>query len=111
MYSSSKIHTKQSPDIMTVEAGAAIDIKSGAAIKANGTQASAINTLTGGTGGAASDALQVIPDPADSPATADALRDDLVANVLPTIRNDIADVTAKVNAMLAALRGVGAIAP
>lgn len=54
---------------------------------------------------------QAIPDPADTPATADALRDDLVANALPAIRNNIADVGKKLNDTLAALRAAGVIAP
>jgi hypothetical protein len=76
-----------------------------------GTQASAIASLTDNSAGTANDTIQAIPDPADTPASADALRDDLVTNVLPAIRNDIADLTAKVNAILAALRGTGAVAP
>jgi hypothetical protein len=43
------------------------------------------------------------PNPADAPASADSLRDDLVANVLPVLRNDLADLTAKLNAVRAAL--------
>lgn len=43
-----------------------------------------------------------IPDPADSPANADALRDDLVANTLPAIRDALATLAAAVNSILAA---------
>ncbi len=63
--------------------------------------------LTDNTGGTANDTLQAIPDPADSPATADALRDDIVSNVLPSIRNDLADLAAKVNAIRTALVNLG----
>ena len=44
-----------------------------------------------------------IPNPADAPATADALRDDLVANVLPAIRS-------KLNALRDMARNLGAMA-
>ncbi len=53
--------------------------------------------LTDNTGGTADATIAAIPDPADAPATADALRDDLVANALPAIRNAIADLAAQVN--------------
>lgn len=65
--------------------------------------------LTDNTSGTANDTLQAITDPADSPATADALRDDLVANALPAIRNDLADLAAKVNALRTALVNLGLI--
>lgn len=64
----------------------------------------AIASLTDNTAGTANDTLQAVPDPADAPVSADALRDDLVANALPAIRNDFADLAAKVNAILTALR-------
>lgn len=57
--------------------------------------------LTDNTTGAANTTVEAIPNPADAPATADALRDDIVANVLPAIRNDFADVVAQVNALVA----------
>ena len=41
---------------------------------------------------------------------ADALRDDIATNVIPAINNNLADVQAKVNGILAALRGVGIVA-
>lgn len=65
--------------------------------------------LTDNTTGAADSTLQAIPNPTDSPATADALRDDIVANVLPAIRNDLADLAAKVNEIRAALVTLGAL--
>lgn len=43
--------------------------------------------FTDNTAGTASRTLAALPDPADTPASADALRDDLVANVLPVLRN------------------------
>jgi hypothetical protein len=68
-----------------------------------------IVALTDSTSGTANDTLQAIPDPADAPASADALRDDLVANALPAIRNDLADLAAKVNAIRTALANLGLV--
>lgn len=53
--------------------------------------------LTDNSAGTANTTLQAIPDPTDTPATADALRDDIVANGLPAIRNNFADLAAMVN--------------
>jgi uncharacterized phage infection (PIP) family protein YhgE len=60
-----------------------------------------IVSLTDNTTGAANDTLQALPDPADTPADADALRDDLVTNLIPALRNNYADLAAKVNALIA----------
>lgn len=68
-----------------------------------------IVALTDNTGGTANDTLQAIPDPADTPLTADALRDDIAANILPAIRNDLADLTAKVNEMRSKLATLGLV--
>ena len=68
---------------------------------------SALTALTDSTGGTANSTLEAIPDPADAPATADALRDDLVANALPAIRNDFADLAAQVNSLHSRLRDAG----
>jgi len=87
--------------------GGELKIATGGKITANGTQASAITTLTDSTTGTANNTLQALPDPADTPATADALRDDLVANLIPALRNNYADLAAKVNAILTALQGAG----
>lgn len=86
--------------------------------------------ITNNSAGTADGTLEALPDPADTPGTADALRDDLVANVLPVIRNyatelatrqaenrtahtaerdAIKELAAKVNAILAALRTAGII--
>jgi hypothetical protein len=66
--------------------------------------ASGIAALVDNTAGVADGTLQAIPDPADTPASADALRDDITNNVLPAIRNDLADIAAKVNALVAAAK-------
>jgi hypothetical protein len=62
--------------------------------------------LTDNTTGTANTTLQAIPDPADTPASADALRDDIVANDLPAIRNNFADLAASNNAIIADLADV-----
>lgn len=56
-------------------------------------------TLTDNSGGSANTTIAAIPDPADTPADADTLRDDLVANVIPALRDAIADLAAQVNAL------------
>ncbi len=56
-----------------------------------------IVALSDSSGGTANDAIQSLTNPADTPATADALRDDLVANLIPELRNNFADLAAKIN--------------
>lgn len=56
--------------------------------------------LTDNSGGSADSTIAAMTDPADTPVTADALRDDLVANYLAAARNNIADLAAKVNALI-----------
>jgi hypothetical protein len=73
-----------------------------------GTQASAIADLAG-TVGTANDTLTAVPVPADTPATVDALRDDIATNLIPAINNNFADVQAKLNAILTAIRGVAIV--
>lgn len=72
-------------------------------------QADAVTDYTDNVGGAVASVLAAIPDPADTPATADALRDDLVANVLPKIRDALSSLAAKENATRAELRQAGVI--
>lgn len=64
-----------------------------------GLAGTAIAALTDNSGGTANTTLEAIPDPTDTPASADALRDNLVATTLPAIRNNIADLTAAINAL------------
>lgn len=66
-----------------------------------------IGALTDNTGGTANTTLQALTDPADTPADADALRDDLVANMIPEIRNNFADLAAQMNAFRTSLRNAG----
>jgi hypothetical protein len=56
-------------------------------------------TLTDNSGGTATTTVQALTDPTDTPITADALRDDLVANLIPELRNNFADLVAQVNAL------------
>lgn len=48
--------------------------------------------LTDNTAGTVSTTLAALPDPADGLLTADALRDDLVANLIPVLRNALASL-------------------
>lgn len=75
-------------------------------LAANGGVSAAIDALTG-TVGTADGALVAMPTLTDTPATADALRDDLHTNWKPAIDNNIADLQAKVNALGAALLKAG----
>lgn len=78
--------------------------------KAPVAQAAASANLTDSSGGTANDTVQALTNPADTPATADALRDDLVANLIPELRNNYADLAAKVNKVLTVLRDLGLMA-
>jgi len=64
-----------------------------------GIGATLIAALTDNSAGTANTTLEAIPNPTDAPATADALRDDIVATVLGPIRNNFADLAAAVNAL------------
>lgn len=59
--------------------------------------------------GTATDTLEAIPDPTDTPGTADALRDDIVANLLPPLRNNLADLADAFNDLRTALLAAGVI--
>lgn len=56
------------------------------------------------TAGVADTTLQALPNPAAAPATPTALRDDIVNNLLPVLRNNFADIAAKLNAVIATIR-------
>jgi len=84
-----KVYLKQGGDELVVASGGAINVETGGAIKANGTQASAIASLTDGTTGTASDTV-----------------DDATASV----KDDIASLAAKINAILVVLRDANLIA-
>ena len=48
-----------------------------------------------------------VTDPADSPASADALRDDLVTNTIPSIESQLNALGVKINAVITALENSG----
>ncbi len=61
-------------------------------------------------GTATNDTLEALPDPTDTPADADALRDDIVATLLPPLRNNFRDVASQINEIRAALQAAGLMA-
>lgn len=69
-----------------------------------------ISALTDNTAGTADNTLAALPDPTDTPASADALRDDLVANLIPVLRNNYADLASQVNDIRTVLRNLGLMA-
>lgn len=79
---------------ISLGAGLALDRKGRVSVQFN-----SLDVLTDETGGTASTSatLEAIADPANAPASADALRDDLVANVLPEIRNALATLANHIN--------------
>ena len=78
-----KVYRDQGGDRLVVEAGGIVQLKTGGQIVGNaGTQVSAIADLAG-TVGAANDTMTAVPVPADTPADADALRDDIATNIVP----------------------------
>lgn len=54
--------------------------------------------------------LQALPDPTDTPASADELRDDLVAVHWPVLRNNFGDLATQLNAIRTALVNAGLMA-
>jgi hypothetical protein len=93
-----KVYRKQGGDELVVSNGGELNIESGGAITDDGTQASHI---------ADASTSHAITDPADAPADADALRDDLVANTIPDIETALDALGTKINSILTALEGVG----
>ena len=59
------------------------------------------------TGIADASTTHAITDPGDSPASADALRDDLVANAIPSIEAALNALGTKVNALIAVCEAFG----
>lgn len=85
-------------------------VRDAAGVQVLGAQQAAVASLTNNLGVVGNDDVVAVPDPADAPGTADALRDDLVANTIPAIRGDLADLTDKLNTVLTRLRAHGIIA-
>lgn len=76
----------------------------------------ALTDNSGGTSGGTT--IAAIVDPADTPVDADTLRDDLVANTIPSLKNAIATLAAyatsledKINAMIAAQKTANQMSP
>jgi len=67
-------------------------------------------TYTDVAGTATNDTLEALPDPTNTPADADALRDDIVATLLPPLRNNFRDVASQINEIRAALQAAGLMA-
>lgn len=72
----------------------------------NGVSTAAQTILTDNSAGTANTTVQAMADPTDTPATADALRDDIVANLLPAIRNNVADLALAINNLIYAQQGL-----
>jgi hypothetical protein len=73
-------------------------------------QRSDFGALTDSTGQTPDNTIENVPDPADTPADADALRDDLVANTLPAIERNLSDLADQINAIRTVLRDLGFVA-
>lgn len=71
----------------------------------------AVVHLTDSTGGTGNDTVAAIAAPTDAPATADALRDDIAAVMVPALNNNFADLTAKINTILTRLESAGLLTP
>jgi len=114
-----KVYMVQGGDELVVSSGGKITVLSGGTIVADGgstvtgfggiTPAAAIVDLTASGAGTANDAISAMSNLSDSPATADALRDELNAVWKPIFDNNFADLQVKMNAILAALRTAGVI--
>ena len=89
-----KVHRQQGGDVLVVESGGEIKIEAGGKITNDGTQASAITSLTDSSGGSADGTVEAV-----SGSGADS-----------AINNNFAELAAKQTAILAALRGAGIIA-
>lgn len=101
------LKTTSSPEFVTLNLTGQLNVDG---TKVVGNQEAAITSLTDSTGGTANNTVQALTDPADAPLLADNLRDDLVANLIPELRNNFADLTAKVNSIITVLRNHGLIA-
>lgn len=93
-------------------AGWVLIFSDGTSWKVVGKQAATIPAITDNSAGTASGTttLVAMPNPADTPATADALRDDIVTNLLPALRNNIATLAKQLNDLRTNLRNAGSLA-
>lgn len=88
---SPKTYHKQGGDEFVIASGGKFTIETGGQMTANGTQASAVALLTDSTGGTANDTLVAISG----------------TYTQSEVRDNFADLAAKVNAIINALKGVG----
>lgn len=88
-----KVYKDSNGDRQVVASGGEISVETGGKITANGTQASAIANLTDSSGGTANDTVQAV---GGSYSQAE-------------VANNFADLSAKINAILNAIRGAGII--
>lgn len=72
-----------------------------------GKAASSITKFTISTGGSPGDTLAAIPNPTDSPASADALRDDITTNIIPILKDSINSLGKKINDLIDGLKATG----
>lgn len=115
-----KVHQSQNPDLLTVESGGRILVKSGGTLEAEGgstltglglgTPEAAIPDLGTSGAGTADSTLQAATT-LSATATVTALRDEINALLKPQLDNNFQDCRGKINAILAALRAKGIIAP
>lgn len=68
----------------------------------SGKALSALTALTDSSAGTAGATIAAMAAPTDTPASADALRDDIATNLLPVIRSNFASLTAKINEIITA---------
>lgn len=68
----------------------------------------ALAVLVDNSGGAAADGtIAAVAAPTDAPATADALRDDIAAVMVPAINAAVKELATKINAIIAAIEAAG----
>lgn len=66
-----------------------------------------IVALTDNSGGTANNTIALLPVLTDTPASADALRDDIVNNFVPVLKDSIADLAGKINTIITTLDNAG----
>lgn len=86
----------------TSPGGVLIDLSS----EISQSQQADIGVLVDNIGGTVALTLAAVTDPGDLPASVDALRDDLVANAIPEIRNALSSIADQVNDLRTALRNL-----
>ena len=91
-------------------AGKILALSDNSAWKKIGSQAATFSALTDSIAGSVSFTLAAIPNPADTPVTADALRDDLVANTIPKIRDALSSIASLLNTIRTNARAPGLFA-